>query len=219
MIRLLIASNVCIFRESLGYLFTSHDGFNVIGGASELREVVTETLALAPEILILDFAMVEFYATARETQKIAPNVRIVAVAVPEIESVILECAGVGVVGYVSCHASVDYLIGVLHNVMQNDLHCSPKLAWILMRRVATLSSQRGDSTPEAARFTVREREIIGLLQQDLSNKDIASRLGVEVATVKNHVHNILDKLHVHRRTEAARIATFPSAGVQRKMTG
>jgi two-component system, NarL family, nitrate/nitrite response regulator NarL len=80
--------------------------------------------------------------------------------------------------------------------------CSPKLAATLLRRVAALAQeQRSPSALDS--LTIRERQIVGLIGDGLSNKEIASGLKIEVATVKNHVHNILEKLNVTRRSEAA----------------
>jgi two-component system nitrate/nitrite response regulator NarL len=78
------------------------------------------------------------------------------------------------------------------------------MAGLLLRRLAALSAARlpGPSVP---RLTNREREVVRLLGQNLSNKEIATRLGVEVATAKNHVHNLLEKLNVHRRSDVARL--------------
>jgi len=83
--------------------------------------------------------------------------------------------------------------------------CTPRLAAMLLGRVATLAQER--RVPSALdELTAREREVVELLGEGLSNKEIASGLQIEVATVKNHVHNILDKLHVTRRAEAAALA-------------
>src|SRR5881296_1366294 len=80
--------------------------------------------------------------------------------------------------------------------------CSPRVAACLLRRVAALAAGHGGDLPRA-QLTNREREIVRLIDNGLSNKEIARALGIEVATVKNHVHNILEKLQVHRRGEAA----------------
>jgi DNA-binding NarL/FixJ family response regulator len=80
--------------------------------------------------------------------------------------------------------------------------CSPWMAATLLRRVATLAVDRAPSPPEAT-LTRRELEIVALIDEGLSKKQIAWQLSIEIATVKNHVHNILEKLHVERRTEAA----------------
>jgi len=86
--------------------------------------------------------------------------------------------------------------------VRGEAVCSPRVAGALLRRIAALATDgRSDRVP--AHLTKREREIMGLIDEGLSNKEIAKRLRIEVATVKNHVHNILEKLQVHRRGEAA----------------
>jgi DNA-binding NarL/FixJ family response regulator len=86
-------------------------------------------------------------------------------------------------------------------VMRGELPCTPRLAATLFQRLALHASHRQDDG--ALGLTAREREILTLIDGGLSNKEIAHRLNIEVATVKNHVHRILDKLHVKRRGEAA----------------
>ncbi|HEX7241600.1 MAG TPA: response regulator transcription factor, partial [Longimicrobiaceae bacterium] len=119
----------------------------------------------------------------------------------ETEDVVLACAEAGVSGYVSRGASLDDLVGALRSVARGELVCSPHIAGSLFRRVAALSERR-EASP-AAVLTPREREILGLIDQGLSNKEISRRLRIELSTVKNHVHNLLEKLQVSRRGAAA----------------
>src|SRR5439155_827652 len=99
-------------------------------------------------------------------------------------------------------ASIDDLVTVIESVARGEAICSPRVAAGLLRRVAALAAGHGGDLPRA-QLTNREREIVRLIDNGLSNKEIARALGIEVATVKNHVHNILEKLQVHRRGEAA----------------
>jgi two-component system nitrate/nitrite response regulator NarL len=102
---------------------------------------------------------------------------------------------------VSSHASLADLITSLECAAQGDVVCSPRVAGILLRRIG---SQAGPRRREGAavRLTVREHEIVQLIETGLTNKEIARRLHIELATVKNHVHNILEKLQVNRRADA-----------------
>jgi DNA-binding NarL/FixJ family response regulator len=94
------------------------------------------------------------------------------------------------------------LIATLASVVRDEMACSPRIAAALLRRVASLAVERSP-WPSGARLTARELEVLGLIDEGLSNKQIAGRLCIELATVKNHVHNILEKLQVGRRSEAA----------------
>jgi len=100
-------------------------------------------------------------------------------------------------------ASVEDLVAALESVGRGELLCSAQTAAALLRRVAALAAGRSAPAQPLSNLTRREREIGGLLEAGLSNKDIAVQLGIEVATVKNHVHNVLEKLQVHRRGQAA----------------
>src|SRR5439155_3862772 len=130
------------------------------------------------------------------------DARIVAFAVVETDAEILACAEAGVSAWVPREGSIDDLVATIESVERDELHCPPKLASTLFRRLASLTRRLPQRSP-ADGLTAREREILALIDRGLSNKEIAVRLSVEVTTVKNHVHNILDKLQVSRRNEAA----------------
>jgi DNA-binding NarL/FixJ family response regulator len=104
---------------------------------------------------------------------------------------------------------VEELIDVLTRAARDELICSPRIAATLFRRVGSLAGQR-----DSAEFdlTLREREVLALIREDLANKQIAQQLQIAEATVKNHVHSLLEKLHVKRRAQAAKVSlTTPGA--------
>lgn len=105
-------------------------------------------------------------------------------------------------GYVLRDASLEELVDTLVSTARGELQCSAQIAGALQRRLADLASQTGGS-PELESLTPREWEIAELIHQGLTNKEIAVRLTIEVATVKNHVHRILFKLHARNRAEVA----------------
>jgi two-component system, NarL family, nitrate/nitrite response regulator NarL len=121
---------------------------------------------------------------------------------PETDEAVLAYAEAGIAGYVSRDGSVQDLVTAIEGAVKGELRCSPRLAGTILRRLAWRAAVGGDVSPRTT-LTSRETEIVRLIDQGLSNKEIAVRLGIEVATVKNHVHNLLDKLRVHRRSEAA----------------
>jgi two-component system nitrate/nitrite response regulator NarL len=98
--------------------------------------------------------------------------------------------------------SLDDLASAVASVRRGEVLCSPGMAAGLFRRVAALARERG-LDPIEEKLTARELEVLRLIEEGRSNKEIASLLSIEVPTVKNHVHRILEKLHVHRRSEAA----------------
>jgi DNA-binding NarL/FixJ family response regulator len=127
--------------------------------------------------------------------------RILALGVPDEEDDVIACAEAGVAGYVMREDSLDALVVAIESVVRDEMLCSPRAAAALMRRVRVLSAERQEALGQ--KLTRRELEIVALIDEGLSNKAIAQRLCIELATVKNHVHNILEKLDVSRRAEAA----------------
>jgi two-component system nitrate/nitrite response regulator NarL len=115
---------------------------------------------------------------------------------------VLGCAEAGVAGYVPREASLEDLVETIGCASRGELRCSPQLGVTLLRQLA-LRAAGVDDAASRAPLTSREVEIVRLIEHGLSNKEIATRLGIQVATVKNHVHNLLEKLRIHRRAEAA----------------
>jgi DNA-binding NarL/FixJ family response regulator len=139
----------------------------------------------------------------RRIRRSAPGVHVVALAVPDDENSVVNCAEAGVAGYVTRDQSIEDVIAAVESVARDEMIASPRLAATLLRRVTALAAHRGASGPAEARLTPRELEIVALIGQRRSNKQIARDLCIEVNTVKNHVHSILKKLHVDRRADAA----------------
>jgi len=131
-----------------------------------------------------------------------PACKVVAFGVKETNEEILALAAAGTSGYVGESAASADVVQVLERVMCGELLCSPRAAASLFRQVAILS-QHSPGPSRARLLSRRELQIACLIDRGLTNKQIARELGIEVATVKNHVHNMCDKLKVHRRGEAA----------------
>jgi DNA-binding NarL/FixJ family response regulator len=199
-IRLITISDVRLFRDGLADLLHRNPEFEVVGTAGGLAEA---TILLQGEVhlALLDMAMAESLAAVRSLCNAFPTLKIVAVAVPETEGEIVACAEAGVSGYVPREASVADLIESIKATAGGELRCSARIAASLLRRVARLAMVT-IADPDAPLLTPRERDVLRLLEFGRSNKEIAKSLGIEVATAKNHVHNILEKLGVRRRSEA-----------------
>ncbi len=125
-----------------------------------------------------------------------------ALGVAEDELVVMACARSGVAGFVYPHGSAHDVVMAVHSAVRGELVCSPRTAGILLNQVSAAAPAAahagGDET-----LTPRENEILALVSEGLSNKQIARQLSIGSATVKNHVHSILGKLGVQRRGEAA----------------
>ena len=201
-IRVLVVTDVRLYQEGLAQVLRDREQMRVVGSAGYREDALARVRALAPDIVLLDVAMAGSLELVRAIMELAPGVKIVAFAVTDVDEDIFSCAEAGVAGYVPRGASIDDLVAAIQSTARGELLCSPRIAASLFRRLAALTAEH-TSNHDAVHLTSREAMIVRLIDQGLSNKDIARRLCIEVATVKNHVHNILEKLHVSRRGEAA----------------
>ena len=205
-LRVLVVSNVQIVREGLYAVLREEGGVDVIGTA-DMARAADRCARLRPDVVLCDAARPKSVESIRELIASAPQSKVVAFGVQEADAEILALAAAGTAGYIRESARSGDVVRVLERVMRDELPCSPRAAASLYRRVAVLSqaeadgvvSQRAAAMPSLSR---RELQIARLIDDGLTNKQIARRLGIEAATVKNHVHNMCEKLKVHRRGEA-----------------
>ena len=204
MIRVLVVAGVRFYRDGIAAALSADSRFEVVGGAADVPEAAAAFGSLAPDVILLDLGSADGPAHVSALLALAPAARVVALGVREAEDDVLPLAEAGVAGYVTRDGSVDDLLATVESVASGETICSPHITATLLRRVALLARDRRAQEPNPERdLTSRERQIVALIDEGLSNKEIATRLRIELATVKNHVHNILEKLRVHRRGEAA----------------
>jgi two-component system nitrate/nitrite response regulator NarL len=207
-IRVLVASHIRLYREGLEHVLAASPDFMLVGSACSAPEAVAQIHTLVPDIALLDMAMSGAFSVAKELARLGSRSKIVALGMPEDETQVLSCAQVGIAGYVTRDGSVEDVVLAMKAAARGEVHCSPKIAGSLFRRVAALSTTRsGRASPGS--LTAREAQILKLVQEGMSNKMISRSLGIELPTVKNHVHSILVKLGIHRRAEAISLLYRP----------
>ena len=207
---LLIVADVRLYREGMHASLSKLPQFSVIGAVASADEARQLGIQTAPDVVIVDMATRNSLAVVRAIRQDLPNAHIIGFGVDEVEGEVLACAEAGLAGYVTSDASLDELIAGIERACRGELLCTPKMAAALFR---TLEQRRRDEAlqPKSVILTAREREVLRLVDEGLSNKEISSRLNIEVSTVKNHVHNLLDKLQVTSRLQAAtRVGTHVS---------
>ncbi len=202
MIQIFILTDIRLYREGLAQVLACDPYVRVCGVAGDLHTTLSLIGERRPDVALVDLAMSGSLAAVRAIRLIDPAAKVIALGVPDIEEDLLACAEAGVAGYVSRGAGIDELIATIQRAGRGELLCSPRVAAALRERLTSLAAGQ-ESLGTEPHLTSREREILALVERGLSNKDIARELGIEVATVKNHVHNFLDKLRVHRRGQAA----------------
>ncbi|GAA0920709.1 response regulator transcription factor [Virgisporangium aurantiacum] len=208
----IVISPVRIYRESLAAALCGQGSLEVLGTAATPDEARGHATDRVPDVLLVDVGTAHSVRMITDLARTYPDAALVALASPEEDEDIVACAAAGVAGFVASEGSLDDVVGTVESVARGDAVCSPRVTAALLRRV---SGTGGEPARAAAqiRLTPRERQIVGLIDTGLSNKEIASRLYIEVSTVKNHVHNILTKLGAQRRSQAAaRARTVSSSG-------
>jgi two-component system nitrate/nitrite response regulator NarL len=210
-LRVLIVSDVRVVQEGLNSLLAQRTGIDIVS-AVDMLHASDEIARLLPDVVLFDAARQDSVEFVKTLVASAPQSRIVAFGVKETAEEFLALAAAGTAGYVRDSAESNDVVNVLGQVMCDELPCSPRAAASLYRRVATLSQGSDAPNGVAVPLSRRELQIAHLIDCGLTNKEIGRQLGIEAATVKNHVHNICEKLEVHRRGEVAgRIRTIARA--------
>jgi DNA-binding NarL/FixJ family response regulator len=199
--RSVILSDTRVYRESLRISLETSRTVEVVstGGAADAEEQIR---SLLPTIILLDAALRGGLAVPQFAKNIIPNVIIIVFAASDNDRDFLEWAETGISAYLDQHDSLVEVHAAIARAARGELVCSPLRTALLLGRVAILSAQR-TSGRNLDVLTTREREVMALLVEGLPNKLIARRMGVTDATVKNHVHNILEKTGARTRGEAA----------------
>lgn len=198
-----------LLREGLGIVLSQQSDISVLAQTATAQDVLTTHRAPAPHVIVLDFALPQRdgLVEARRLRHAMPSAKILMVGMTERESDVLACVEAGVAGYLPSEASLDDLVQSIRSVVAGEVHCSPKVVSFLFAHIAEAPRNRAWAPePVWNRLTRREREIIGLIEEGMSNKEIAVSLCIEVQTVKNHVHRVLEKLQLQNRREAAQYA-------------
>lgn len=204
-VRVIIVADIRLYREGLAEALGRSDRVEVVASVTDPREATAVLDAEPVPIVVLGLTGGRITEAGAAIALAHPDSQIVALAVEDdsVEDVV-SLAEAGICGYVGRDGSLEDLVATLESVSRGEMPCSPVVAGGLVRRLSALALYARPPALEA-RLTYREREVLNLVDEGLSNKEIASHLSIQVATVKNHVHSVLDKLQVRRRSEAAAV--------------
>lgn len=198
----LIADDHRLFRQGLiGLLNTRPDLVRVVGEAATGRETVQLVEHLHPDVVLLDIQMPDGNGleAAAQIRQHSPNVRIVILTASESDEQLYQAVQLGVAGYLLKNLDAEELFALLASVVQGEAALTRAMAARLLKRVA--HHAHGDGS--APVLTEREIQVLRLVVQGASNPEIAAQLCVSVNTVKTHIRNILEKLHLENRTQVA----------------
>lgn len=196
----LILTAVRLFGDGLAACFNARPGIHVLGVVDDLAALKTLMSEVDAEVILIDVSQGIELFDVRALVAEWPNAALVALGLNERRQDVIECGRAGFCGYVGRNASVDSLCASLSEIVAGRQSCPPEITGALLRALRSRESQ-AEEPNLASTLTRRESEVATLVSDGLSNKEISAELCLSVATVKHHVHNILEKLGLSGRSQ------------------
>jgi two-component system, NarL family, nitrate/nitrite response regulator NarL len=197
-----VICRVRLYHDTLVKLLNRQAGMSAVGSIELGDGVISSLEAAAPDTVLLDVGPPEALPFAARLVRARPGTRILGFGVDEAPLHVIACAEAGLCGYVPSDASVAELANAARRIALGDTVCSAGMADKLFRHLRSVALG-GPAFSTEATLTRRQRQILALIKEGLSNKQIAQRLSLGPSTVKNHVHGLLGRMQVGRRSEAA----------------
>jgi two-component system NarL family response regulator len=207
-IRVLVADDNELFRAGLISLLSECQSINVVGQARDGYQAIEKTHILRPDVILMDIRMPRMDGVMA-TERIKaehPEVHIAMLTVSEDDEALFSAVRSGARSYLAKSISLQDLESALQTIASGGTVVSPHLAHRLLEEFARLAKDTKAPARETEQLTVREHEVLELVARGASNKEIAARLVIAENTVKVHLRNILDKLQLRNRQQAAALA-------------
>jgi DNA-binding NarL/FixJ family response regulator len=204
-IRVLIVDDHALFRRGLIQVLLGEEGIEVVGEGEDGDDALVKAAEVAPDVVLMDVRMprVSGIEATRRLSEQLPSTRILMLTVSDEEDDLYEAIKAGAAGYLLKEISIEEVADAVRAVMQGQTLISPSMASKLIVEFNNLARRAEEQRQiPAPRLTERELEVLKLVAHGLTNRDIAEALFISENTVKNHVRNILEKLHLHSRMEA-----------------
>ena len=200
-----LISEVRAYREALEMALCSSGRVDVVGRAAHPIEALSDRFVRDAQVALMDAALGDGVRWARELMAKCPRGRVVIVGLEEAEQEVTAWAEAGVAGYVGRDATLADVIATIERAARERTPCPTRTVSILLGRAAEEAERPSSEGPlDRPHLTPRQLEIIWLIGQGLTNEQIGLKLFIALPTVKNHIHNILERLGVHRRGDAVR---------------
>jgi len=208
-IRVLIADDHALFRRGLNIVLAGEAGVEVVAEADDGEDAVAKAAEFAPDVVLMDVRMPRMSGieATRAIRDVIPTTKIIMLTVSDEEEDLCEAIKAGANGYLLKEISIEEVADAVRAVAQGQSLISPSMASKLLSEFNSLAKRAADNRQlSLPRLTDREIEVLRLVAQGRMNREIAAELFISENTVKNHVRNILEKLHLHSRMEAVMYA-------------
>jgi DNA-binding NarL/FixJ family response regulator len=204
-IRVLIADDHALFRRGLQMVLEQEADISVVGEAGDGQEAVERAGETMPDVVLMDVRMPKRggIEATKAIKELMPHIKILMLTISDEEADLYDAIKAGATGYLLKEVSIEEVGNAIRSVQTGQSLISPSMASKLLSEFATMV-KRADEKQAAPqpRLTDREMEVLKLVAKGRNNRDIAKELFISENTVKNHIRNILEKLHLHSRMEA-----------------
>lgn len=205
-IKILLIEDNRILRDGIKAIIEREADLRIVGASGGNHDALVQARNLKPQVILMDLGLRNTNGLRIVTTltKELPQTRIIGMGLIPSQQDIIELVQAGAAGFILKDASIDDVLGTIRSVARGIKILPPVLTASLFTHVVDLALQKGMIKPSnAAQMTKREREVIVLIAEGMSNKEIAQRLNLSTYTVKSHIHNILEKMALHSRLEIA----------------
>jgi DNA-binding NarL/FixJ family response regulator len=205
-IRIIIIEDNRVLRDGLTAMLNGQPDMHVVATIGSGNNVLQKASETKPHVILLDVGLKNYneLSVVESVRKNLPEAKVIGMGFVPSQSDIVEFVSAGASGFILKDASVKEFLNTIQSVARGEKVLPPSLTDSLFSHIVELEVKKKGVTAVAVRMTKREREIIVLIADGLSNKEIAQRLNIATHTVKSHVHNVMEKLALHTRLQIAK---------------
>ena len=209
-VRVLVADDHALFRRGIVAVLANQNNISVVGEAVNGLEAIDKAEALVPDVIVMDLNMPQCSGleATQALQAKMPQVSILVLTVSDNEADLFHAIKFGATGYILKNTEPEELVQAIHHIAQGGVIVSPMMAAKLLTEFRSLGTDAmaKKTAEEEDNLSPREDEVLRLVSQGATNKEIADSLFISENTVKTHLRNIMDKLHLANRSQAAAYA-------------
>jgi len=208
-IKVLLVDDHALFREGLAGILNAQPDFDVVGEAGDGLEALVKAQELLPDLILMDISMpgLDGLEATKHLKQELPAITIVILTVRDEDEKLFEAIKSGAQGYLLKSIHSRTMLDLLRGAVRGEAAITPVMAGRILEEFRRLNGRsHGDAGEVGALLSHREQEVLSLVAEGITDKEIAETLCVSLHTIKSHMRNILAKLHVSNRREAARYA-------------